>query len=307
MHPLEIEKIQSVAQLELLAQKMMEGYLIGLHRSPLSGFSSEFREHKNYNPGDPLKYIDQKVLAKSDKLFIKRFDEQTNMNVIFVLDISSSMHYPKEKKQQKIHFSIIAIISLIQLLKKQRDTFGLITFDDQIVDYLPAKNTLAHYQEILHILFRYFKSDYTSQPSQISNAFSDISRRIKKKSMLLFFSDFMQDTLNETQIDKISASLNELSYAKHEIKLFNVLHKGHEALFDFKETMVEFVDLETADIIKLNPQQFQMHYREEFQKNQDNFQKKCLSLGIRPYSVSVEEDYYLILEVFLKKFNHVAS
>ena len=145
-----IKELTSIDKLELLAKKIVEGYLIGLHKSPFHGFSAEFREHKQYNLGDNLKAIDYKVYARTDKLFIKKFDEETNLRCQLVLDVSNSMYFPQNSPRNKLEFSSIAIASLIHLLKKQRDAFGLSLFSSKVDYQSEVKSSTSHFNLLLN-------------------------------------------------------------------------------------------------------------------------------------------------------------
>src|SRR5688572_19981865 len=163
--PINQQEVQQISHLELIAQQVVEGFITGLHKSPFHGFSVEFAEHRLYNTGDSIKNIDWKLYGRTDKLFVKRFEEETNLRCQIVLDVSSSMYYP-EKDFNKLLFSVYSAASLMYLFKKQRDAFGLSCFSDKLELSTPAKSTAIHqkylFSELEKLMTRQRRGDHTA-------------------------------------------------------------------------------------------------------------------------------------------------
>jgi uncharacterized protein (DUF58 family) len=298
------KEIHSIDQLDLLARKIVEGYLMGLHKSPFHGFSAEFREHRLYNTGDPLKSIDQKVFARTDKLFVKKFDEETNLKCHMVLDVSHSMFFPKDSGKNKLDFSIVAIASLIRLLKKQRDAFGLTTFSSDILQQVDAKLSEKNKQQIYAILSQYLNNQQPpQQTSNICDSLNKVAASIQKRSLVIIFTDLFesfqtQDTAFEERFIK---AIQHLSFKKNEVILFNVMKHKEEVDFEFENKPIEYIDIESGESIKLASNQLQSQYQSAMSSKLDYIKTKCIHLGIDFVEVDIDRDYHIILDTFLRK------
>jgi len=299
----EINEIKSIDTLDLLANKIVEGFLIGLHRSPFHGFSAEFREHRQYNVGDPIKSIDQKVFARTDKMYIKKFDEETNLKCQLVLDVSESMYYPKNQQKSKIEFSIIAIASLIRLLQKQRDAFGLTTFADKIHENIPPKLSEINKQHIYAILNEHLKTSPFLKESNIALAMNQLALSLKKRSLVVIFSDLLETIESdvEERSNAFVKSMQHLTFQKHEVIVFSVLNKKVEIEFEFENRPMEFVDVESGEKIKLHANTFQEEYKKIAQEKLHQLKQKCIQLNVQFVDVDIEDDYTQILQSFLIK------
>jgi uncharacterized protein (DUF58 family) len=214
-----IKELVSIDKLDLLAKKIVEGYLIGLHRSPFHGFSAEFREHKQYNIGDNLKNIDYKVYARTDKLFVKKYDEETNLRCQLVLDVSNSMYFPKGLAKNKLEFSTIAIASLMHILKKQRDAFGLTLFSDKIIQNIEPKQTEKNKQLIYSALERFLKQETNPSRSDIIECIHSLAFTLKRRSLVVVFTDLLDTEVDENFDLKFMKALQHLSFHKHDLIL----------------------------------------------------------------------------------------
>jgi uncharacterized protein (DUF58 family) len=298
---IEIKEIRSLEHLDLLAKKIVEGYLIGLHKSPYHGFSAEFREHRIFNSGDPIKSIDQKVLARTDRLYVKKFDEETNLRCHLVLDVSPSMFYPKNEKRSKADFSMVAIASLMHLLKKQRDAYGLITFSNQLHEVIAPKLTESNRQRIFATFDKYIAQKDTPNASNILESIQQLAHHINKRGLIVIFTDFFDSNEIEDFDLQFSKSIQQLLFKKHEIVIFHVLKNNKEVQFDFDNKPTEFIDIESGESVRIPSMAIQAEYQKSVSLKIEKIKNKCKQIGVDFVSVDIDEDYKKILETFLRK------
>lgn len=296
-----IKEIKSLDHLDMMARKIVEGFLIGLHRSPFHGFSSEFREHKQYNIGDNLRDIDYKVYARTDKMFIKKYDEETNLNCQMILDVSNSMKYPTDTEKSKLDFSIVSIASLINLLKKQRDAFGLTTFSDDILEIIPPKLSEKNKQLIYKSLNQYISNPPEFNQSNIADSLQKICYSLKNRSVVILFTDFFESIKDEEELEKLFKSLKNILFYNHELIIFHVMSNREEVELNFENRPMEFVDVESGEKIKINPHNYSKRYNEIVSSRIEAIQQRCISFGIDYNQVNIEDDYKHILSSFLRK------
>jgi uncharacterized protein (DUF58 family) len=256
-----LQEIRQYENLELLAKQVVEGFITGLHKSPFHGFSVEFSEHRLYNTGESTKNIDWRLYARTDKLFVKRYEEETNLRCQFVIDASSSMYFP-EKIHSKLAFSVYATAALMHLLKKQRDASGLSIFSQDIDFQLPARSNAVHIQLLFATLERLLQNNAINQTTNAAHALHQIAEATHQRSLVVIFSDMMDDA---TDTEAIFAALQHLKYRKHEVILFHTIDAKQELEFDFENRPYEFIDLETNQKIKLNPLQPQRYLQAKIQ------------------------------------------
>jgi uncharacterized protein (DUF58 family) len=296
-----IKELNSIDKLDLLAKKIVEGYLIGLHRSPFHGFSAEFREHKQYNPGDNLKSIDYKVYARTDKLFIKKYDEETNLRCQLVLDVSNSMYFPQNTTRNKLEFSSIAIASLMHLLKKQRDAFGLTIFTDKIVQNIEPKLTEKSKQLIYSSLNQYLSKPENPSSSDLISCIHSLAYSLKNRSLVVLFTDLLSTEINAEFEEKLMKALQHLTFLKHDLILFYVHQAKTEINLNYGNTPTEFIDLETNEKLKLIPSEIQEKYEQIQQEKLSLIRKKCIQFGVDLVEADIDQDYNQILSSFLRK------
>src|SRR5471030_2289059 len=234
-------EVQHLADLELLARQVVEGFITGLHQSPFHGFSVEFAEHRLYNNGESVKNIDWKLLARTDKLFVKQFEEETNLRCHLLLDTSSSMNYP-EKGINKLQFSIYAIASLMYLFKKQRDAFGLSIFSDKLDWSSPVKSTSTHLFYLYSELEKAYNAPKVNTSTNITQVLHQIAGQIHQRSMVILFSDMFENSLNPEKLQLLFAAIQHLKYNKHEVIIFNVSDRQKELEFNFDNRPYHFID-----------------------------------------------------------------
>lgn len=296
-----IKELNSIDKLDLLAKKIVEGYLIGLHRSPFHGFSAEFREHKQYNLGDNLKSIDYKVFARTDKLFIKKYDEETNLRCQLVIDVSSSMYFPKENPRTKLEFSSIAAASLIHLLKKQRDAFGLTLFSDSILQNIEPKLTEKNKQLIYTALNNYLQKENNHSTSNIIECIHGLAYSLKRRSLVVIFTDLLNTTIDDSFDEKFVKALQHLAFQKHDLILFYVHQKKTEIELDYGIQPTEFIDMETGEKIKLIPSELQSKFQKAMEDKINKIKTKCIQYGVDFVEADINQDYNQILSSFLRK------
>ncbi|MGQ1908843.1 DUF58 domain-containing protein [Marinifilum sp. RC60d5] len=286
--------------LEIIAKQIVEGFLIGLHRSPYHGFSVEFAEHRLYNKGESTKHIDWKLYARSDKMFVKQFEEETNLRAHIVIDTSSSMLFPYEKKSQsKLSYSVLCAAALIHLLRKQRDAVGLCTFSDQINLMTSAKLSLTHAQLLYAELNKVYNAEGidTDRATHISNTLHQLAESLHKRSLVIVFSDF---TGGESP-QEIIESLQHLRFNKHEVLLFSVRDIELESNFNFENRPSRFIDLETGESLKLNPLEIRELYKTQQEKFFTELKLLCGQFSIDFVEADIREEFSAVLQSYLVK------
>ena len=291
--------LKQVENLELYAKQVVEGFLIGLHKSPFHGFSVEFAEHRLYNPGESTKNIDWKVYARTDKLFTKKYEEETNLRCQIVVDTSSSMYFPKEDgKINKLHFSSLAAASLMNLLKRQRDAFGLSLFDSNLEIHSHSKSSTSHYQLLLSYLDKLIKSDDLNKMTASADAIHQVAERVHRRSLVVIFSDMLE---NVQKTNDLFSALQHLKYNKHEVVLFHVQDKRLEEEFDYSNRPYEFIDMETGEKIKLQSNQLKEQYVAKAKAYKEEMTNKCLQYKIDFVDADINEGFAPILQKYLVK------
>ena len=297
--------LQDFGNLELLARQVVEGFITGLHKSPFHGFSVEFAEHRLYNSGDSIKNIDWKLYGRTDKLFVKRFEEETNLRCQLVLDISSSMYYPK-KEFNKLIFSIYSAASLMYLFKKQRDAFGLSCFSDKLELSTPAKSTTVHQKYLFAELERLMQQDNGGVKTSVASALHEIAELIHKRSLVIIFSDMFESGADEKRLTDIFSALQHLKHNKHEVIVFNVLDFKHELDFGFENRPFHFVDMETGEELKIHPSQVKEKYTESVAEFRRELKLKCAQYSIDLVDADINAGFYQILHSYLIKRNKMS-
>ena len=287
-------------QLDILARQVVEGFIIGLHKSPYHGFSVEFAEHRLHNSGDSIKDIDWKVFARTEKLYTKKFEEETNLRCQIVIDASSSMYFPQERekgKLNKIEFSCVAAAALMHLLKKQRDAVGLTVFDKEIKTQTSAKTNAMHHQLLMNELYKLLNNVNEQQSTSAAKCLHQIADSIHKRSLVILFSD-MLDGEDENEI---FLALQHLKHSKHEIVLFHVLDKSKELDFNFENRPYKFIDLETGEELKLQTNQVKDFYIEKMQERKLRLKLKCAQYKIDLVEADINEGFQQVLLSYLVK------
>lgn len=290
---------QDFGNLELLSQQVVEGFITGLHKSPFHGFSVEFAEHRLYNTGDSIKNIDWKLYGRTDKLFVKRFEEETNLRCQIVIDVSSSMYYPA-KDFNKLLFSVHAAASLMYLFKKQRDAFGLSCFSDKLELSTSAKSTTIHQKYLFSELEKLINRNGRGERTAVATALHEIAEQIHKRSLVIIFSDMLEGEA-AGQLSEIFSALQHLKHNKHEVIMFNVLDHKKELNFDFENRPYHFIDLESDEELKIHPNNVKEAYIQAVNMYQKELKLKCAQYKIDLIDADIHSGYYQILHAYLIK------
>ena len=303
MSYLESFDLRQVNNLELLAKQVVEGFIIGLHKSPFHGFSVEFAEHRLYNQGEPTKNIDWKVYARTDKLFTKKFEEETNLRCQIVIDTSSSMYFPEVTQNSKNHinklrFSSLAAASLMNLLKKQRDAYGLSIFNEAVSIHTRCKSSTSHYQLLLSYLDKLINEPSKNKKTRATESLHQIADSIHRRSLVMIFSD-MFDSSEDSEA--LFAALQHLKHNKHEVVLFHVVDKKLEVDFEFENRPYLFVDMETGEEVKLQSNEVKDYYSKQVRKFNDELKMKCLQYKIDFVEADINKGFRQILQAYLIK------
>jgi len=295
---IDLQKIRELSNLELLAKQLVEGFITGLHKSPYHGFSVEFAEHRLYNTGESTKDIDWKVYARTDRLFSKRYEEETNLRCTILIDNSSSMYYPKENFG-KITFSVMAAAAIAFLLQKQRDAVGITTFSNQIETQTPIKSTHSHLHKMLILLEQLLHGSHKEKKkTSIPEVLHQIANKIHKRSLVIIFSDMFD---NQEQVQEIINGLHHLKYNNHEVLLFHVTDRKTEVEFDFEERPYNFIDLETKEELKLHPSQIKETYVKKVNSYFQDLAIKCGQFKIDFINADISDDFDKVLSAYMIK------
>lgn len=293
-------KLAQFGNLELLAKQVVEGFITGLHKSPFHGFSVEFAEHRLYNKGESTRHIDWKLYGRTERLFTKKYEEETNLRCQLVLDCSSSMFYPKGGGLTKYEFSTYAAASLIELLKRQRDAVGLSLFTDQVDLHTAAKSSMTHhrylYSELEKHLVEYSEGSRSS--GDAVKALHDIAELSHRRSLVIVFSDFLDDP---NRIDEFFQALQHLKHNKHEVIVFHVVHQKTEVNFELENRPYFLVDMETGEKMKVQPAELKSGYTQEIQRYFNELKVRSANYHIDFMPADIETGYDQILLQYLLK------
>lgn len=297
----EVQKSGGFINLELLAKQVVEGFISGIHKSPFHGFSAEFAEHKIYNNGESTKHIDWKLFAKTNKLYTKRYEEETNLRCHLIVDNSSSMHYPIIKNfdrhsLNKIAFSALAAASIMQILKRQRDAVGLSVYSDTYDYYAPEKGSERHHHMLLNKLDRIVTNPVKNSGTDSYTFLHQIAEKLKKRSLVFLFTDMFQEDKKE---EELFEALKHLKYNKHEVVLFHVIDKKKEIYLDFENTPKRFVDVESGVHLDIYAENFKELYQDSIEKYFNMLKLQCAKYRIKYVQTDIGESFEKILTTYL--------
>lgn len=300
MENLSVKYLSDLNNLELLAKQVVEGFITGLHKSPFHGFSVEFAEHRLYNKGENTKDIDWKLYAKTKKLFVKRYEEETNLRCHIIIDNSASMNFPIVKNPtienlSKISFSAIASAALMEILKRQRDAVGISIYSENIDYYAPSKGSDSHRRMILAQLDKLLINKSKSTTNTY-NALHEISEKIHKRSLIFIFTDMFQISNHENDLFE---ALRHLKYNKHEVVLFHTYDGKLEFNFDFENSPKKFVDVETGEHINLYAESVKEKYMLEVKNYFNELKLKCMQYKIDYVPVDIRKGFNQVLISYL--------
>jgi uncharacterized protein (DUF58 family) len=295
------EEVKQLAfnNLGLFAKHVVEGFITGMHKSPFHGFSVEFAEHRAYNTGESTRHIEWKLYAKTDKLYTKRYEEETNLRCHIIIDNSASMHYPKKlmpslENLNKISFAAVATAALMELLKRQRDAVGLSIYSDEFDYFAPAKGSERHHRMILNRLINML-FDGSKKGTKTYSCLNLIAEKIHRRSLVILFTDMFQADHDTSLFD----ALRHLKYNKHDVILFHTYDSKTELNFDFDNSPKQFVDIETGEHINLFADTIKTQYQEAAQEYFNQLKLRCLQYKIDYVPVDINEGFEHILQTYL--------
>ncbi len=304
MKELSFKDYRDLEFLELYVRQVVEGFITGLHKSPYHGFSVEFSEHRSYNPGESLRNIDWKLYGRTDRLYTKRYEEETNLRCRLVLDTSGSMFFPKGQSKNieqpnKICFCTIASMALMNLFRKQRDAVGLSLFGASEL-HTDARSTYQHHKAIaleLQKALQYGEEKVKSE-SNMAESLHRVAECIHKRSLIILFSDLFELQENEKEILK---AFQHLKYNKHELIIFYTTYRQKELEFDYEGRPYRFVDMESGDTLKLNPNEIRKRYLIDMQDFSRFLRLKCMQYQIDLVEADISRGYHSVLQTYLFK------
>lgn len=311
----DLEKYKS---LDFFARQIVEGFITGLHRSPFHGFSVEFAEHRQYTLGEPTRNIDWKLYARTNKLFVKRFEEETNLRCQLVIDHSRSMFFPIEgqgsiSNPNKLTFSCYAAATLSELFVRQRDAFGLTLISNGIDLQTQCRSSRPHQQYILQLLEKELRHTAPSQEhtasaqehgSQtiISQALHQTAEQLHRRSLVVIFTDAL---VSPDENDPLLDALRHLRHCKHEVILFHTLHQPHEVDFLFSNRPTEFIDLETGRHLKLQPAEVAERYKQSISQQNALIRQHAIQYQIDYQPIDISQGFdQVLLPYLLKRQRH---
>ena len=291
-----------IKNLDLLAKQVVEGFITGIHKSPFHGFSVEFSEHKLYNNGESTRHIDWKLFAKTEKLYTKKYEEETNLRCHIIIDNSASMHYPSVKNQNldslnKVGFSAVAAASLMEILKRQRDAVGLSIYSDSYEYYAPEKGSERHRKMLLHQLEQLLSSNSTAT-TETYQYLHEIAEKMHRRSLIFLFTDMFQTSKDD---EALFEALRHLKYNKHEVVLFHTYDEKTELNFNFDNSPKKFVDVETGEEINIYIENVQEKYRNSVENYFKELKNKCLQYKIDYVPVDIHLGFNQVLTNYLIK------
>lgn len=293
-------KSSEIKNLDLLAKQVVEGFITGIHKSPFHGFSVEFSEHKLYNKGESTRHIDWKLFAKTEKLYTKKYEEETNLRCHIVVDNSASMHYPIVKIQtiaalNKVGFAAVAAAALMEILKRQRDAVGLSIYADKYEYYAPEKGSERHRKMLLHQLEQLLVSTSTAS-TETYQYLHEIAEKMHRRSLIFLFTDMFQTNKDK---EALFEALRHLKYNKHEVVLFHTYDAETEFNFDFDNSPKKMADVESGQEINIFADNVQMQYKELVNEYFNDLKNKCLQYKIDYVPVDIKSGFNTVLTKYL--------
>ncbi|NQU33895.1 MAG: DUF58 domain-containing protein [Bacteroidetes bacterium] len=304
-HSINQHRLQQMSSLELLANQVVEGTITGLHKSPFHGFSVEFAEHRQYNAGESTRHIDWKLFGRTDKMYVKRYEEETNLRCRIIIDCSSSMYFPKMDapsidNPNKIVFSVYAAAALVSLMKKQRDTTGLSLFTDKIEFHSHSRSSSVHQKYLFTELEKLLdqKTHSSNNKTDITSSLHQIVEMIHKRSLVIIFSDMFDEM---ERLDEMFSALQHFKHYNHEVILFHVVDKKVEEELNIEDRPYRFIDMESGEQLRLNPIEIREKYKEETAKVKHELEMRCARYRIDYVEADINNGFDGIILPYLLK------
>lgn len=290
--------VSRLKNMELRARMIVEGFMTGMHKSPYHGFSVEFAEHRPYNPGDELRHVDWKVYAKTDRHYVKQFEEETNLRNYVVLDTSTSMRYRHGAALSKLEYGAYLAGAIHYLMVKQRDATGLITFDESLRHLMTPRSTSTYLRQLLATLQRVVDEEPERKRTSAASVLSEVAERIARRSLVVIVTDLFE---NIGQHEALLKALRHLRYRGHEVIVFHVLESATERRFQFPDVPMVFRDMETGEEMSIQPAQLRDNYEEAVRSFSERFRRRCLEYSIDFVEIDTSEPYDAALLAYLNK------
>ena len=300
-------RIERYRNLELLARQVVEGFIVGLHKSPFHGFSVEFSEHRLYNSGESTKHIDWKLYGRTDKMFVKTFEEETNLRCQIVIDTSRSMYYPLERHNNidhpnKLTFAVYAAAVLVEMLHRQRDAFGLALVSDRIELQTPLHSRTVHqnyvYGQLEKLLSPADVDNLTPQSTHIADPLHQLAEQLHRRSLVALFTDALFD---DAEQERLFDAVRHLRHCKHEVILFHLLDRQHEIDLRFDNRPHLFVDMESGRRLKLSPSAVAEKYADAMKKRMNGIRQRAVQHNVDYVEVDVDKGFDQVLQPYLYK------
>jgi len=284
---LDPQTLASIEGLDLQARMVVEGYVAGMHPSPYHGFSVEFAEHREYVPGDDIRHVDWKVWSKTDKLYLKQYEEETNLLSYLLVDTSESMAYASAENVTKLQYAQFVASALAYMILKQQDSVGVIVFDDAVRRYLKPAGSPSQLKEVIRLL------DVTParEKSDLGVVFHDLAERFKKRGVVAVFSDLFDN------VDKVVSGLKHFRHRRHEVIVFHILDPA-EIEFPFRDTTL-FKGLEDISQILTDPHALRRAYRDEVTSFLKEIEKACRMADIDYVPLRTDQNLGIALSSYL--------
>lgn len=292
--------VSRLNNMEMRARLIVEGFITGMHKSPYHGFSVEFAEHRPYNTGDELRHVDWKVYGKTDRHYVKQYEEETNLRHYVVLDTSESMRYSEASPLSKLEYGAYLAGALHFMMAKQKDATGLICFSNTVHTILPPKSTQRYVRQLLTTLDNIVsgRDNVESSKTSAASALDEVAERISRRSLVVLITDLFE---NVSKHDDLLKSLRHLRYRGHEVLVFHVLESKTEREFDFPDVPMLFRDMETGEQVSIQPSQLKENYREAVRLFSERFRRQCIEYNIDFVELDTMEPYDKALLHYLNK------
>jgi len=281
--------VSKLSGLDLIARLLVEGFTTGLHKSPYHGFSVEFAEHRQYMPGDPLKHVDWKLYGKSDRFYVKIYEEETNLRSHLLLDVSASMGYASSGNLTKLQYASFLGAALAYMMLMQQDAAGLLTFRDTVDTVIPPRSSRTH----LKLLLTALEQAQPASTTSMGSALEKLAERVKRRGLILLLSDLMDEPAS------VMRALKHFRHRQHEVVVFHILDP-YEIEFPFRQE-AGFVDLETGKELLTQPWEIAKQYRERFEAWSKAYERVCLENRIEYVRLSTQTPYDVALLRYLEK------
>ncbi len=301
------EEIEKYKRLDFFARQVVEGFITGLHKSPFHGFSVEFAEHRLYNAGESTRNIDWKLYGRTDKLFVKRYEEETNLRCQILIDQSSSMFFPLERQgdyaqPNKLTFAVYGAALIVELLMRQRDAFGLTLFSEGIDLMTEVRSSVVHQKYVYGLLEQLLKpmkgEELKKRGSNIAETLHLVAEKLHRRSMVVIFTDAF---VHPEQREPLFDALRHLRHNKHEVLLFHTYEQDKEIDLDFGNKPYYFIDMESDRRIKVFPHEIADRYREEMRRDVAEVKRRAMQYRIDYVAVDIGKGFQQVMEPYILK------